>query len=561
MINNIKPLILLSFSATLVFGANIPNSSTINKDIKVPKNIQKNEKGLIEIDGIKKPLPSIIDDKSGEKIFVKGFNFTGNTKFTDGELKKLLKEYINKELSFNDLQNATTIITKAYRDKGYFVARAYLPMQKMQQGIVTIAIIEGKFGKFQLKNNSLVKDTIVQNIFNEIKKDSIISDAKLEKVMLIANDTPGVVVTKADIKPGEKTGQSDFDIETSPSAFYDGYIILDNHGSRYTGKQRVMMGMNLNSPFKIGDRISLTGLVSDGANLKYTNISYDSLLHPNGLRGGIEYTYSKYELTKEYSYLNANGSSKVLSIDLSYPIIRQRDNSLYSTLKFTNRENKDDIDSTNTKSQKELNVMSLGLEYDLNTFSHTLPTIYNIKGEYSYGNLSFEDDTSLTNDKAGADTNGNYSKIYLELLQAINITNNLSLETKLSYQHSLSNKNLDGSEDLSISGINGVKVYPSSEASGENGYIFSIESKYALPNIYDISSSVGVFYDRARVYMADNKNLNTKNIDLQDIGISYYATYKDLFVNSYLAWQLNSDTITSEPDYNSKFLFQAGWVF
>ena len=561
MKNILKLTILVALSISLALGANIPNSSTINKDIKVPKNIQKNKQGLIELDGIKKTLPAMVDDKSGEKVLVKGFTFTGNTKFTDTQLKNLLKEYTNKELNFNDLQNVTTVITKYYRDQGYFVARAYLPMQKMENGIVTIAIIEGKFGKFELKNNSLVKDNIVQNIFNEIDEDSTISTKTLERALLIANDTSGVVVTKADIKPGQKVGQSDFEIETIASSPYDGYALVDNHGSRYTGENRLMSGVNINSPFKIGDKLSLTGLLSERTDLKYGSISYDTLLHPNGLRGAVEYTYSKYHLAKEYKNLDATGSSKVLSANLSYPIIRQRDNSLYTTLTLTNRKNKDDVGSTDTHSKKELNLLSAGLEYELDTFISTLPTLYNIKAEYTYGNLSFKDEDSLNQDKAGANAQGNYSKIYLELQQLVSLTANLTLDTKLTYQHSLGNKNLDGSEDLSIGGLSGVKVYPSSEASGENGYIFSIEPKYTLSSFYDIASTVGVFYDRAKVYMADSSNVDIQAIDLQDIGISYYASYKDFFLNSYLAWKLNSDDVSSENDYNSKFLIQAGRVF
>ena len=561
MKNILKLITLLSLSSSFAFGISIPNSSTINKDIKVPKNIQKNEKGLIELDNIKKYLPAMIGDKSGKTIFVKEFSFTGNTQFTDSQLKNLLEKYLNKELSFNSLKNATTVITKYYRDKGYLVARAYLPVQKMENAVVSIAIIEGTFGKFKLNNNSLVKDKVVQNIFNELKKEKIISSLTLERAMLIVNDTPDIIVTKADIKPGEKVGESDFEIETSSTNSYDGYILLDNHGSRYTGENRVMGGLNINSPFKIGDELSLIALLSRKTDLKYGHIVYDALLHPSGLKGGVEYSYSNYQLGKEYQDLDATGSSKVVALNLSYPIIRQRDNSLYTTLKLSNKKNTDDEAVTDSNTQKELNVLTTGLEYDLNTYTDAFPTQYNIKAEYTYGDLSFKDEVSLNQDKAGADTQGNYSKVYLELQQVVRMTNNLSLDTKFSYQHSLDNKNLDGSEDFSISGASGVRVYPSTEASGENGYIFSIEPQYTLPSFYGISNTLGVFYDRAKVYMANSSNVDSQDIDLQDIGISYYSTYKDFFLNSYIAWKLNSDTITSEDDYNSKFLAQVGWVF
>lgn len=561
MNKSIKIITVSLLSTSFALGVQLPNSSTINKEIKVPKNIQKNEKGLIELDGLKKPLPPMVDDKSGKTIFVKDFTFEGNTKLSNEYLDSLLNKYKNKDLTFSDLKNVATLITKAYRDKGYFVARAYIPVQDMKNGIITIAIIEGTFGKLHLKNQSRVKDSIVQNILDEAKKDPIISSSSLERAMLIANDTPGIVISKADVQPGEAVGSSDFDIETLPTKVYNGYIIADNHGSRYTGKNRVMAGGNINSPFKIGDKLSLLGMASTGSNLKYGNIAYESLLYPNGLKGGVGYSYTKYKLIKEYENLDASGTSKILNLHLSYPIIRQRDMSLYTNLEFDNKKLKDTVGATNTESKKKINVATLGLKYDLNTLLYQFPSTFNIKANYTYGNLTFQDDTSYSNDAAGANTNGNYSKVYFQLLHVLSLTSKLSFETKLTYQHSLAHKNLDGSEDLSIGEVDGVKVYPTGEESAENGYIASFEPKYLLPSFFNIANTVGVFYDRAKVYMTDSSNVISDSKSYQDMGLSYYLTYKEFFVNSYMAWKLNSPDITSEPDYNSKFLVQAGWVF
>lgn len=560
---NINRIISLSLlSSCILLGADVPNIGTIQKEIKPPKNIIKDEKGLIQVDGVKKVLPPMIDDKSGKTIFVKDFAFSGNTKFSDEALSKLVSEYKNKELSFNDLQKIATIITKTYRDNGYFVARAYIPIQDMKESIVTIAIIEGEFGSFNIKNSSRVKDSIVQSVFDEAKKYKVISTSVLERQMLIANDIPGLYVSKADVKAGKEVGTSDFDIETIASKTYDGYIIVDNYGSRYTGKTRLMAGLNLNSPFKIGDKLSLVGLTSSGSGLKYGDISYDTFLLPNGLRGGLGYSYTKYELAKEYANLDANGTSKVLNANLSYPIIRTRDENLYAKFDFDNKKLQDNIDSTNTETKKEINVATAGIDYTSSSVINYLPTATNFSFSLTHGNLTFKDDTSLSNDQSGANTSGNYSKLNIEAFKSIGFTKEFSVDGTLKYQHSFAHKNLDGSEDLSIGGTDGVKVYPTSEASAENGYIGTIEAKYLLPTFdSNYIHTAGIFYDRAAVYMADNSNVNNDKVDLQDIGISYYVTYNDFFVNSHVAWKLNSDTVSSEPSYNSKFLVQAGWVF
>lgn len=550
------------FSSSLLFAVTVPNAGTISKDLQLPKNIKKNEKGLIEVDGVKKLTAPMKDDKSGRKVLVNDFNIVGNSKISTNKINNAIKKYKNKKLSFYDIQEVAHIITKLYRDSGYFLARAYIPVQDMSKGILKIIIIEGEFGKFNLENKSRVKDSIIQGVLNNVKKSKIIASSPLERALLISNDIPGVYVSQADVRAGQEIGTSDFDIKTIQTSTYNGYIIADNYGGRYSGKNRLLASATINSPFKIGDKLSVTGLQSEDAHLKYLDLSYNTLLLSNGLRGGIGYSYTGYKLGEEYENLDATGYSKDFNLNLSYPIIRQRDESLYANFNFDNKRIKDEIRSTDFSSQKQINVVSLGLDYTYTSLLNNLPSTTNLVATLTYGNLSFKHSADLENDMVGANTNGTYKKINIEASKTVGITNKLSLEGKLKYQHSFSNKNLDGSEDLSIGGSQGVKVYPTSEVSAENGYVATLEAKYVLPRIgSDYAHTVGVFYDRARAYMADDKNIISEDRSIQDTGISYYVTYKDFFLNSYAAWKVNSSDITSEPDYGSKILVQAGWVF
>ena len=128
----------------------------------------------------------------------------------------------------------------------------------------------------------------------------------------------------------------------------------------------------------------------------------------------------------------------------------------------------------------------------------------------------------------------------------------------------LGNKNLDGSEDLSLGGAYGVKLYPDSEQSAENGYIFNTELFAQLSNINQYAHKVGLFYDVGNVYMEDSsQDANFDRTTLQDVGVGYYSNYKDFFLKTQMAWNLNSQEISSETTAhsNSKLLIQAGMVF
>lgn len=555
----IKKITIMSLGAsTLLMGTNIPTIGDIEKQVQPPK-IEKEQLTLPSIKAQEYKAPMV---DSGKTILIKDFKITGNVHISASALEKFFIESRGKELTFNQLQNIASATTKYYREKGYFVARAYIPEQNLLENgnVLEIAIIEGNYGEFHLKNNSLVKDSILQGMIDDIKDTNIVSTRTLERAMLIINDTPGAIVTGADVMPGKKVGTSNFAITTEATNPYNGYIILDNTGSRYTGKHRVMAGVNFKSLAGIGDKLTLSGLVSNEADLTNGRIAYSAPLMSNGLKGELSYSHTTYGLAKEYKALDAKGDSKTLEVKLSYPIIRTRLENLYTNFSIITKDLKDEVGSINDTTKKDTKSLKIGFDYDTSYLAFGKNSSSKLSFHYTYGRLNFNDSTKELADKNGVNTNGNYSKINLDLAHTIALTTKFSLESSLKMQYALSNKNLDGSEDFSIGGAYGVKIYPDSELSAENGYLFSTELKYKLPLWGALNSSVGIFYDRGKAYMADN-TVGFQSKSLQDIGVGYYTFYKDFFGQLQVAWTLNSDAIESEPTSNSRILFQGGWVF
>ena len=553
---NMNKILTISLLTSSVLLGATPNIGDVNRQIQAPKDLPKKVTPLVDIDGVKKYKEPMSDDKSGKTIFVKDFKIENAIHISETELKSLISSFVNKDLTFSQLQEVASIITKEYRKQGYFVARAYLPIQNIQENdnVIIISIIEGNYGEFKLKNTSLVKDSVVQNMLDEAKKDNVIATSTLERSMLLINDTPGVAVSKAELMPGAEVGSSDFDIETTPQNRVDGYVVADNYGSKYTGRNRVQALLNVNSPFNIGDKITASGLVSNGADLKNGKIAYSAPLASNGLRGEMSYSRTDYSLTKDYKYLNADGDSEIFDLGVSYPVIRTQSENLNLSLKFANKDMNDyqDSDKTADKNIKSF-VASVAYLKD-----------YSLLGLASKFDSNFNLTTGKLNSNDSNVDTGRYNKIDFYVSNLLYLNQTFSLNTNLIAQKVLGNKNLDGSEDLSLGGAYGVKLYPDSEQSAENGYIFNTELFAQFPNINQYAHKVGLFYDVGDVYMEDSsQDANFDRATLQDVGVGYYSNYKDFFLKTQMAWNLNSQEISSETTAhsNSKLLIQAGMVF
>lgn len=568
-----KRLILTSIvTSSILLGANTPNIDAIQNSISVPKAIeeksQENKNDLIEIGGVKTYEPMMIDDKSGKKVLVKDYVFDGNSHISNDELNQLLSEYKNKELNFADMQNVASVITKLYRDKGYFVARAYVPKQNIIENanVLKIAVIEGSYGEFKLTNNSNVNDSTVQGMLDNAKaRDNVVSTDTLERSMLIINDTPGVSVTKADVKPGKEVGSSDFIIETQSTPFYDGYVVADNAGSKFTGKNRLMSGINLNSPLNLGDKFSVSGLISNGEDIKNYKVAYEVPLMSNGLKAQTSYSRTDYDLVK-MGQTTPNGiydgNTSTIEAGIIYPIIRTRLENLNFITTYSNKELKDYYEESLNKN-REINSVKIGINYTKNHVLLGFDSASKIETFYTLGKLDIKDETSKNQDKAGVNNQGTYSKVNVNLGTDIQFTPTYSLNTNVKTQYALNNKNLDGSEDFTLGGMEGVKVFSDGEQSVENAIMFNTEFQIRLPEIQTLTNKLGFFYDVATGDMSNSsKDSQFKRRTLQDVGIGYYTNYKNAFTKLQIARVIGSEDIQTENVGDiTRVLFQAGLTF
>ena len=553
-----KQLITLSLAvASSAFGVNLPTSGDIQRQVQQPK-FEEEQKTLPTVSKEYK-APMVLSDSVTTKI--NGFTFSGNTIYDVKTLQVLLKSYEGKELGVNGLKEVTSFITKYYRDHNYFVARAYLPEQKIKDGIVEIAIIEGTYGNFEVNNNSLVKDGEVQNYMDQLKNGQIVSTKSLERQMLLVNDLSGVQIIKAEVYPGKEIGTSDFSITTAPTNKYNGYVVADNYGSIYTGEDRVSMGLNINSLSHVGDTLSFSGMLSNSANLTNGAVSYDRPLGYTGLKGSLNASSTSYKLEHINNY-DSYGTANNFGAGLSYPTIKTRSHTQTISLDYLHRTMKDDagIPDSVQESLKSSDALTLAFSDKSNTsiFDHQGKLFAKVSG--TLGKLSL-DNAVATNNDTQINTQGNYSKVNLDITHTQQFNPRLSLQTDIKTQKSFG-KNLNSTEKISVGGSNGVRAYEDSELNGDQGFLFSTNLIYALPKVNQINHSASLFVDSAQIWK--NANVystlenNTRNINA--VGIGYILNYKNFDLKASFATGFGGEsTPVSEAEFSTsknKFLVQ-----
>lgn len=267
--------------------------------------------------------PEKAEDSSGNdvRITVTRFEIEGNTSIPTEELQDLLTDQLGRQLSLADLKVAASRLTAFYRERGFLVARAYLPVQDVEGGRIKILILEGNIAQLQLRNASSLSDERAQAFLNQAVAGSAIRADQIDRALLLLNDVPGVGAVRATLQPGASVGTSDLVVDVEAGPRFAGTVGLDNYGSRYTGEKRLFGTLFVNNLLGIGDQAVVSGLLSD-RKLGYGRVGYSIPIGGNGLRLGTFVSSTKYQLAREFAVLDAHGTANNLSVYATYQIGR-----------------------------------------------------------------------------------------------------------------------------------------------------------------------------------------------------------------------------------------------
>jgi hemolysin activation/secretion protein len=513
-----------------------------------------------------KALPEIRIEQGGApaipgadnvRIPVNSLRVTGRVLFSEAELIALTGFKPGAELSLADLRGMASKIADFYHRNGYIVAQAYLPAQDIKGGAVTITVIEGRYGKISVRNQSNLSDGLANGLLGGLHSGDTIAIAPLENSLLLLSDVPGVNV-KSTLAPGAAVGTSDLIVDVTPGRRVTGSVEADNAGNRYTGEYRVGATINVNNLTGHGDVASLRVLTS-GPGLHYGRASYQIQLGKATV--GVAYAALNYRLGKEFESLGAHGTAQIASVYGSYPLIRSRNTNLYATLAYDDRTFQDRVDTAPAPmdvSDKKAHVLMAGLNGNhrdglggggLSSFSLT----------QSFGDLDIRTPWKLADDALGPRTDGHYQKLAYTASRLQNVTDRVSLYGGIYGQ--FASKNLDISEKLGLGGMYGVRAYPVGEGYMDEGYVATLEARLLLPKFSDNMRGqmhlIG-FADTGSGRINRNPwttGDNRRTLSGAGIGVTW-SEYNNFMVNAYWAHKLGNEVATSAPDKNGRFWIQ-----
>lgn len=492
---------------------------------------------------------------SDVRISISEVRITGNTVFSEAQLLALIAPALApaagsgsaRQLSFAELEALADQITAYYREQGYLLARAYLPLQDVRAGQLEIAVLEGRVSRINWSNDSRHSDAALDGRLDEVTIGAPLYNPTLERSLLLLSDLPGSEV-QATVRPGVSVGTSELDIALKDrKGLFAGNVSVDNEGNPYSGEYRLGAGLTLNSPLRLGDSLNVN-LLGGGCDYQYGRLAWQVPLGQRGLAVGLAASSMNYRLGQEFAPLDAHGTAQIGSAYALYPLQRSRFSNVSVQLAFDYKKLDDRIDVLSSSVNRTLGVWQSGLSgsrYDslggggLSTWSLNAVA----------GNLSL-DSAAQAIDAATVRTEGSYSKGMAQFSRTQRLADDWNLYAQIGGQ--VAQKNLDSSEKYALGGSTAVRAYPQGEAPVDDGWLGTLELRYSPAPNWQAS----VFNDAAQGRLQHapvNSAGNQRRLSGAGVGVSYAQT-AGLTVQATLAWRTD-DAPTADSDRSPR-----GWL-
>lgn len=497
--------------------------------------------------------PPALDPALAAQTFtLRSLTVNGANAFPAAELQALYARDLGQTITVARLFDILTDIQKLYHAAGYTLSKVSLPEQDIARGDVVFEVIEGYVAEVVI-DDGLIPAPILEAFQRDVLAMQPLNVVRLERLLLLLNDRPGLSVGSI-LSPMPSDGQSyppgavRLSLQKNnykPSSL--GYLDINNHGSNFTGPVQLTGALMLDE--RLPNYSDLTMYYTQAASsqeMRQGGVEYNlPLAGLSGLIGSFRAGRTVTEPGENLDILDVTGSSVFYSAGLSYPLIRQRDRSLYVGVDFNYKNSYTDLLQEALFRDRIRSVSwDVGYSFSDRFYGLNICGLKVVQGLNILGAAANSADDLSRPEGKSSFTKAEFSAARLQA-----VTPHISILGSLKGQYT--NTPLLSGEEFGFGGSQIGRGYDIAEISGDNGVSASFEVRYAdLIGGPFIASDVYAFYDMGKVWNIDPLSKDKQSAHSAGLGLRGEMP-AGLSMDVTLAFPLTK-AIDSPPHYSNE---------
>lgn len=228
----------------------------------------------------------------------------------------LIREQRGKRgVTVGQIETVANKITRFYRERGFILAKAFIPKQRVREGVVNLTLLLGTLGEVTINGNDMYKADLLHSVFDDLLTKPV-TNKMVEENLFIINSFPGINVDGY-FEPGYQVGDTRLNINVKNERRYDANLRTDNHGTDESGLYRFYADFQLNNLLGIADYVKVSVLeATSPSNTTYWQTSFESNFFSPLFRVGLEGSRNQFvvDQSKVAANIDLNGEVDVLGV-------------------------------------------------------------------------------------------------------------------------------------------------------------------------------------------------------------------------------------------------------
>lgn len=304
------------------------------------------------------PVPRAVDEVHFKLTDIK---IEGAVTIPASRLQDLYTPLLGKDVTLADILNVADKIEALYRAQGYILVRAFVPPQRVKDGVFTINVVEGYLASITVQGGDPTTRSLIGEYLDPARAARPLTLLSMERGLLLANDIPGVAATGV-LRPAPDTpGASDLVVDTL-QPWISGGIAVDNRGSRFSGLWTINGDVELGPIFGADQLAGNVTLSPSSIDQVAGQVRYRRAIGGEGLIASLIGSITHGQPGSTLTAFNVRTDSWAVGPRLTFPLIRSRAETLVLDGGFTVQDARVELLSTGF-SHDQWRVLDIGGSY------------------------------------------------------------------------------------------------------------------------------------------------------------------------------------------------------
>lgn len=272
------------------------------------------------------PVPRAIDEL---EFTIARIDVKGAEHYPAQEVTAVFQPLIGQTISLESLREAADKLEQRYHNDGYFLTRVFVPPQLVKDGVLTVQVVEGYVSAVNVDTQDSGLKVRLARMLAPLIGEKPVKLADIETLLLTVNDMPGLIGSSV-LRPSDQFGATELILTVRPRR-NEYRFSVGNSASDSLGPWTWEAHATLNRAFGRAGALEMSA-TAGGRSLREIRIGtlrYSEPIASSGLIASIGGLYAEARPGGIIRPLDVRSHVASISLRLRYPLLRQRNQSLF----------------------------------------------------------------------------------------------------------------------------------------------------------------------------------------------------------------------------------------